>query len=664
MLQAIRAMGNKPDVPLRRQLRARAIAWLEGPRMPALAALLALLVGLPALNIGMILDDHYLRVTTLRDPAFSFYEKHPLDAFRIFDGDPSRTHELMDRGFAAWWSDPHVRIAFFRPLTAASHLFDFALAPNAEWWMHLHSLLYYAIASSLAAVVFRSIMGPAALAGLAAVLFAVDATHGLAVGWVANRNQLVASLFALASFATFLRHGTRAPWGLGNVALGPALLALGFAGGEAALCIVAYFVAYAMVLDKRTGKVRLAALAPYLAVVLGWAIFYRIGGYGASGAAFYTDPGRDPFGYAAAAAQHLPILAMNELAGLPADVYVALPPPLRGGFAVLALSLALLIGAMVWRTVRLDPAARFFGLAGLLALLPVSAAVPSARLLLIPSVGLLGLGVRFVAAVRADSGAAPRRARFYAGYFLVLHVVLAVPLFHVMARQLVPLETVVARLAAGLNDGEGDLSSARVLIVNAPDGSLMAYLSLLRHATGRPIPFAVTPLGLGTRGLTLARTAERTLRVKQDGGFLVGLTDQLTTDGSARWAPGTRLHLTGLTIEVVEVTSDGRPQTVDFIFDRALDHASLRFVAWNGDTLIPFDVPRVGRWRRVEARDPFKALFAAPPERPLIDRRSTGPVVGDQSAGGRSNFCHAQRVQPPAKASKTSPSWKRRDVPR
>jgi hypothetical protein len=103
--------------------------------------------------------------------------------------------------------------------------------------------------------------------------------------------------------------------------------------------------------------------------------------------------------------------------------------------------------------------------------------------------------------------------------------------------------------------------------------------------------------------------------VKQDEGFALSATERLTSDHTSPWAPGARVQLTGLTIEVVDVTSDGRPQTVDFVFDRALDGTSLRFTEWNGDTLVPFDVPPVGTWRRMEARGLFQALATGPQQR-------------------------------------------------
>ena len=401
-----------------RSLRAWAVAWLASPRAPLHAALIALLIGLPALGLGEMLDDHFLRVSLLGDPAYAFLQKPPLDVFRLFDGDPARTMRMVDRGLAPWWTDPHLRIAFFRPLTAATHLLDFKVAGDSAWWMHVHSLLYYALATGMAGLVFRRVLGPGKAAGLAALLFAIDATHGMLVGWIANRNQLIASALALAALAVFLKHAEDAPRRAANVVLGPVLLGLGLCGGEAALGVLGYFVAHALVLDARPLTARLGAMAPYLVVTLGWACFYRASGYGTAGSGFYHDPIRAPLAYLTAVVQHLPMLALNELIGFPADLFVSLSEHARTVFASSAVVLGLCIGSILMPTLRHDPKARFFGLAGSLALLPVCATEPSARLLLLPGVGLLGLATRFVLATRAGGSAAPRAARVYAGYFL------------------------------------------------------------------------------------------------------------------------------------------------------------------------------------------------------------------------------------------------------
>ncbi|MDB4987627.1 MAG: uncharacterized protein JWN04_2805 [Myxococcaceae bacterium] len=591
-------------------LQTRMTVFFCSARMPWYVALVALLVGLPTLGVGTMLDDHYLRVTMLRDAAYDGATQSPLEAFRLFDGDPIRTLRMVDRGLAVWWTDSHVRLAFFRPLSAATHLFDFSLAGGVPWWMHLHSVLYYALTSCMAALVFRRVLGQSRAAGFAALLFAIDGTHGMVVGWIANRNQLVAAVFALASFAAFARPRAPAPRGAANVLLGPTLLALAFCAGEAAVAILAYFAAYTLVLDTRPKKQRLLTLAPYLVVTLAWGLFYSARGYGTSASDFYHDPLRDPVAYAVAAAQHMPILAMSELVGLPADLFVMLSAQARACFVVLASGLAVVVGCILWPTLQQDREARFFGIAGLLALLPVCATAPSARLLLLPSVGFLGLGVRFLSRMHSDGHPMPRLARAYAGYFLLLHLALAVPGFQVMAQQLGLLANHIERLAQGL-DGERELPGARVLIVNAPDGAFMSFVGLLRHVTHRPAPRAITPLALGTRGVTLARTGERSLRVRQDGGIALQPTERMTCQVSNKWKVGARVRLSDLTVEIIELTSDGRPRTVDFIFDRPLDDPSLRFTEWNGDTLVPFVVPGLGKWRRIEGQDVLHALTAS-----------------------------------------------------
>ena len=168
----------------------------------------------------------------------------------------------------------------------------------------------------------------------------------------------------------------------------------------------------------------------------------------------------------------------------------------------------------------------------------------------------------------------------------------------------------VANLAEGL-DAEAHLASTRVMIMNAPDSTFMLYLGLLRHVTGRPVPRAITPLAAGTRGMTVARTGERTLRVRQDDGFIVRSTERLTHDNTPAWQVGARVQLTGLAIDVVEVTPDGRPLSVEVRFEQPLDHPSLRFTVWDGHTLVPFALPAIGESQRIAAQELFGGRRAA-----------------------------------------------------
>ena len=57
---------------------------------------------------------------------------------------------------------------------------------------------------------------------------------------------------------------------------------------------------------------------------------------------------------------------------------------------------------------------------------------------------------------------------------------------------------------------------------------------------------------------------------------------------------GERIELTDCAIEIVAVTADGRPASVAFRFDRALEHDAFRWVCWDDGKYAAFQLPAVG----------------------------------------------------------------------
>src|SRR4051794_30490625 len=102
-----------PAVKLRGALASR--------RVSAGAVVLAALIALPVLFQGLQIDDHSFRLLLLRLPPLGPWAKPPLQLFSFYDGDPARTMALVDLGFVPWWTDPTLRVAFFRPLSALTH---------------------------------------------------------------------------------------------------------------------------------------------------------------------------------------------------------------------------------------------------------------------------------------------------------------------------------------------------------------------------------------------------------------------------------------------------------------------------------------------------------------------------------------------------------------
>jgi hypothetical protein len=212
--------------------------------------LLAVLVALPSLAGGLAVDDHWHKIMLSHDPAWRSVTKSWYELFTFYDGDPERTHRILDIGLSPWWTDPELRLAFFRPVTAATHAADYALWPTHPWIMHVHSMVWFAALVAVAGWTYRRLL-PGWAGSLAGLLYALDHNHGIPVAWIANRNSLVAGVFAIAALGAHdvavREKRAAARWTLGSALL----LALALASGESALAVGGYLVAYALFLDER-----------------------------------------------------------------------------------------------------------------------------------------------------------------------------------------------------------------------------------------------------------------------------------------------------------------------------------------------------------------------------------------------------------------------------
>ncbi len=190
------------------------------------------LVSLPALRLGFVIDD-YFHVWLLERGGLPA----ALELFTFSDGDPIANALRREEGPYPWWTLDDLRLRFLRPLSGITHWLDHRVFGRTTWPMHLHSIAWHLGLVAVAAAVFRRLL-PVGVAGLAALLFAVDDAHALPVMWLANRNALVALVPGFAGLLAHLpwrEHGwTPGAW------LVPPLLALGLAAGEPALGAFAY----------------------------------------------------------------------------------------------------------------------------------------------------------------------------------------------------------------------------------------------------------------------------------------------------------------------------------------------------------------------------------------------------------------------------------------
>src|SRR5262249_6455901 len=267
-------------------IRDRAAAATRGAlahrRLPLIVALLAPIMMLPALWSGWQMDDYFHRTTML-----GYGDTKPIQLFEPYL-DHSRNLAQMEFGTMPWWGSPDMHQAFLRYTSVLTMMLDYRLWPNQPALMHLHSLLWLAAAVLAAALLYREVLGPNWIAGLAALMYALDGAHAVPAEYLANRNALIACCFGFLSLLAFVRWREQARsrdrW------MSVLMLGLALSAYEMGVATAAYLFAYALIVDRDGVRERFVRLIPHAAVLAAWALIYKLGNFGSHGSGFYIDP--------------------------------------------------------------------------------------------------------------------------------------------------------------------------------------------------------------------------------------------------------------------------------------------------------------------------------------------------------------------------------------
>lgn len=597
----------------------RLCQWMLRRHYPAVLVLLGLLLALPSLWGGVQLDDFTIR-TAVRGSDSVGLAGSPWEPFTFLDGDPQLTRKLMDRGYVPWWTDPHCRLAFMRPLTAATHMLDYRVWPDRPGLMHVQSLLWFGLLIWAVAVLYRRLIcrrAPAWVAALAGLLFTLDDAHALPAGWLANRNALLAAVFGVV---TLILHDRwrRDGWPLGGL-LAPCALLMGLLSKETAVSTGAYLLAYAIFLDPGRWRSRWLSLVSYLVVGAGWYAVYKLLGFGVSGSGVYADPAHDPMGFAQHVTTYAPMLLLGQW-GLPmSDVGMSLSASAFSMLWLWAILFLTMAGGLLVPLVARDALARFWTLGMILSVLPVCLAFPMDRLLMFVGLGAAGLLAQWLGGLQEGASWVPGwvgwrwPAGVFAWLFVAIHLVVAPLLFLAV----VNLPRVVGRAAGPLWDtfpADPPLAAQTVVVVNPVslgEGWLRAQI---RQYHGQPFPARTLLLTSACSTARVKRIDDRTLVVRVRGGYLpphggwrgcgrppvfsvvyaTQFLDRLVRGDKNPLRLGETIKLNVVTIEIRELTEDGRPAAVTFRFRTVLEDPSLRWLRATEDGYVPFQPPAVG----------------------------------------------------------------------
>lgn len=573
------------------------------------------------------MDDHFHRALGGATDALPGLTPRPFDLFVFASGDRTENQALMDAGVFPWWSDPEVKLAFFRPIASALHQLDYALFKDSAALMHLHSLLWFALGLFLLFRLYRRVIAPRFLAVLAFALYALDDARGPVVGWIANRNALIALAFGTGALLLFDRahrsddrdgpEERAAPPAPVMVAGATVCFALSLLSGEAGLAMAAYLASHALHMQSGEMKRRLMTLAPFVAVVVLWRLLYSALGYGVTGSGVYADPVHSPLDFAQQVLVHGPFLLVSQFLGPWADAGALLPFLSRGAAILLTLMYAGLFALFAFTArpvLRASHAARFWFTGALLAAVPVCSTFPADRLLSFVAIGGAGFLAEYLnyylAKVKRESIGRSLRVLgpISAASLFVVHILISPAALALRARSMVSVAESQARIDRGI---PADATDKTVIVVNSPGDAFLGFTLVRRHGLGQPHPSRLRWLAPGLRSCTLKRVDAQTLELEPEGGYLKWPMDRMLTSAAHRFTEGEEIAIEGLTLTVLQATDDGRPAQVRARFDRPLENHNLLFLQLTAQGLVPFKPPAVGETQTLPGTSIWELL--APP---------------------------------------------------
>ncbi len=610
--------------------------FLEHRHLPAFLAIVGLTITLAALGTGLLNDDLCHRAE-LTGPSRANERLSDVGLPPNRSGDLSEVvsdlfiavrpdynlEKLKAYGALPWWTYDHLRVSFWRPISAFTHWLDYRLFPNSVILMHAHNLLWFAAAIFLVAILYRRLMVCSWVAGLASLLYLLDDSSYFPAMWIANRNIFLSLFFGILTLLA--HHRWRQHHSVSAAIVAPLCLLGSLLSAEAGVATFAYLFAYAVALDRGSRLRRAISLAPAILLIVLWRIIYSALGHGAYGGNFYLDPAREPLRYAWAVITRGPVLLMGQWSCIPADIFNFIPDSAKAQYLPIIIVFVVLVLIVLLPLVCKDRLARLWLIGMYLSVVPVCATVPMSRNLLFVAIGAFGLMAQFIGGLvtRQDWLPVSRLWRGAAWTLCILLLIVHLPMAAIV-RISTPIMTsflvknVQSTMEIGSPKGFEDQD---LVVVNAPNPSAFIYMPFLRAYEGQPLPRAIRVLAPGFGPLEIIRSDDNDVVLRARGGNLLAFQEQNSQDSidfayfyrsvsDVRGARhplklGDRAELPRMSVEVIAVDGSGVPTEVLFKFAASLEDGSLRWLQWDWEKgrYVPFKVPAVGQ--AVQISGPF-----------------------------------------------------------
>jgi len=589
--------------------------------LPAVLAIGAILVMLPALKTGLVLDDLPQRAVELRPdqlPPRMHETGNPADSGSFstvlfdlfgFDRNPQSMALMKNYGTLPWWTPDGLRCSLCRPVAALTHWLDYRLFPDTPWLMHAENIAWFAAVVFLITMVYRKLMGTGWAAGLAALLFLLDANTYFPVAFVANRGFFLALFFGL--LCLYEHHQWRSTKSRSGLVLSMLFLALSLFAEESGASTFAFILAYALVLEPGSFRNRALTLLPSVLIIIAWRIIYTSLGYGLLHVGVYIDPAHEPLRFVRDLIPRDMVLLGSQLTGVPAEIFYAVKPSLLPAVVVLygVFTVAALVVFIPW--VRRDKTAAFWFAVMILAAIPEAVLVPLSKNFGFVAVGAYGLIASFVACVFTR----PIRLPEWLGYRIlawiacVLLILVHGPGAVAKRVAVVKAGSLIFAWASRTPPDWPNVEKENVIVVNAVCPLESAYVPSYIAYHHQSLPRTLRVLVPGCTGFEVQRSDTKTLVIQSQGPNIFSCDDvgpmhivyavsAFTLVGTEpKYKKGDCYNLGGLTVEVLETDASDLPSRVAFRFDTSLDSPEFRWLwfDWRTSSTKPFRVPAIGQ---------------------------------------------------------------------
>jgi hypothetical protein len=570
------------------------------PWAVALLVVLGMSLHLPSTRWGFLWDD-FLHQGVLRYGDM-IPEVSPLNLYD-YRVRPEAGETLSDLGLFPWWTSKDFRVRFFRPVTSLSIYLDYLLYGGWAPGYHFTNILLFGLLLLLAGRLYRNLGCERTALFWALAFLALEDIHLLPVGWIANRNSVVADVFVVATLLGVDRHrrtGRRS-------ALVWAVLSfvLACSAKETAFTALGLVGCYLFFLDdpggeERTPRSILRVLRSRVfwlfATVAGiYVVVYILTGHGTN-TALYSTPWQNWGSFIIRIATFFPVAAGSLFFGVSTDLVYA-KPHLQGTIALALVPAVALLAYVMWCRLRRNKLAGFAAGWILIALAPAAGVPTSDRLLIDASLGsslLLGLFLEDLLTGRPAPGIAWKARNAVAFLLLLCGPVMAAPMTWFRGNAFYRMAAADREVIERTELPRGKEGPVQVFLLNPPS-SVLALTMLptwtVLHQDPGPSFYS---LQMARRPWKWRREGERSLIVTFGSPpLLTHRYERLFRTSLEPPKIGEVFETAAFRATVLE-TSEGGVRRVRLDFERELDNPHYHFLIWRDEELQRISPPRPG----------------------------------------------------------------------